>query len=228
MKKNFVVMALLLFVSFQSCSQDSAPGPKESSPIKYLALGDSYTIGQSVPENERWPVQLAAELKSNGYEVSYSDIIARTGWTTTNLLDAIEQAEDKEYNLVSLLIGVNNQYQGKPFELFVEELDILIETAIEKAGSSDRVFLVSIPDYGVTPFGSSNQETIAREIDQYNDQVRKRANELSLPYIDVTTISREMGDQEGALASDQLHPSGEQYKRWKDAILPTVLMLLEK
>ena len=205
---------------------DEPPVPIDT--IDYLALGDSYTIGQSVDPTERWPNQLVEALKEDGYNVGELKIIARTGWTTTNLLEAIAAEELAEFQLVSLLIGVNNQYQGKPFELFEEEFELLLNKAIELAGGKENVFVVSIPDYGVTPFGAANSFTIAQELDAYNAHMAGRCVSLDIPFIDITRISRAMGASEGALAPDDLHPSGEQYGRWVDSIFPVVRELLNK
>lgn len=201
----------------------------EETDLQYLALGDSYTIGQGVSESERWPVQLSQRIEQETTLSVEVEIIAETGWTTSNLLSAINSYDINtgDYNLVSLLIGVNNQYQGKPFSLYETEFDSLLQTAIDIAGPDGSVFVVSIPDYGVTPFGSSNSEKIAREIDQYNEYAKSVCNEAAIPFIDITSISRELGSSSGALASDNLHPSGYQYSLWTDRILPKVLGVIE-
>jgi lysophospholipase L1-like esterase len=191
--------------------------------IRYLALGDSYTIGQGVAEAFRWPNQLGDSLVARGYTLDTVAIIAQTGWTTANLLQAIENADPSGYNLVSLLIGVNNQYQGQDFGIFQNEFDSLLEISIALANSADRVFVVSIPDYGVTPFGSSNSEVIGQEIDLYNAYIAERCAALAIPFINITEISRTLGDSPGALAPDNLHPSGSQYSAWVGAILPVVV-----
>jgi len=195
--------------------------------ISYLALGDSYTIGQGVDTAFRWPNQLVDSLSVYDFELSKFRIIAQTGWTTTNLLDALEGASLEGFNMVSLLIGVNNQFQRKPFDLYIAELDSLLERSIEIAGDTNRVFMLSIPDYGVTPFGSSNSELIAEELDLYNEYAKYRCDALGIPFINITEISRELGDSEGALASDNLHPSGSQYSLWIEEVLPSVLSILE-
>lgn len=197
--------------------------------IDFLALGDSYTVGQSVADTEdRWPNQLVRSLENDGLPVREFRIVAMTGWTTTNLLNAMEVADLKQYNLVSLLIGVNNQFQGKPFDLFEREFAILLDQSIELAGGKENVFVVSIPDYGVTPFGLSNSYSIAMEINKYNAHIEEQCMELGIPFIDVTSISRRLGYSPGALASDNLHPSGEQYSQWVDVIYPVVRNMLNK
>ena len=143
--------------------------------LTFLALGDSYTIGESVAENERWPVQLAARLNEKGRQTASPKIIATTGWRTDQLKSAIESDKElkERYDLVSLLIGVNNQFQGKSVESFAPEFEELLQTAIGLAGDKEKVIVLSIPDYGVTPFGASRgEERIAKELDEYN-QVSK-------------------------------------------------------
>ena len=225
----FLLFTSVCILSCSSQKETPLMEPEEEPEIEqinYLALGDSYTIGQGVDEDQRWPNQLGELLKSMDYEIENVEIIAKTGWTTTNLLDAIEVSNTSDYNLVSLLIGVNNQYQNKPFELFVTEFEELLDQSIEIAGEKNRVFVVSIPDYGVTPFGSSNSEKIGLEIDMYNQLISDRCEANQIPFIDITEISRNLGAKEGALASDNLHPSGSQYTDWTNEILPFVIKLL--
>ena len=215
--------ALLIYlVSFSlfSC-QEKAETQTNNEPIQYLALGDSYTIGQGVDTMDRWPNQLSSKLEQDEYTIEKTDIIAQTGWKTSDLLNAIEGTNLEDYNLISLSIGVNNQFSGIPFEVYTSEFDELLGRIIDAAGSS-RVFIVSIPDYGVTPFGSNNSETIAQELDEYNEYARLKCDTLNIPYINITEISRILGASDGALASDNLHPSGTQYALWVDEMIPTV------
>ena len=226
----------ILIVSLACSTQDSildesleATEILGNDSLDYLALGDSYTIGQGVQIVEGWPFQLYRNLEKNDIEIRELKIVAKTGWTTRNLLDAIEDTDLsnlKNEKLVSLLIGVNNQFQNLPFEQFETEFDLLIEKAIQLAGNMDKVFVVSIPDYGVTPFGSNNRERIGQELDEYNLYIKHKCAALDIPFIDITEISRELGDSEGALASDNLHPSGLQYEKWVETILPVVLDLV--
>lgn len=223
------------FISFFSCREkkniiegmETTEMIEETTPIKYLALGDSYTICHNVPEEGRWPNQLQEKLKENNVEVEKTDIIAQTGWTTSNLITAINNTNPQYYNLVSLLIGVNNQYQGQPFATFQTEFDLLLTTSINIAGNKDRVFVISIPDYGVTPFGNGNSQTIAQEIDQYNTYMESKCTSLEILYIDITEISRTLGSSNGALTNDNLHPSASQYTEWVNELLPEVLELLD-
>lgn len=198
----------------------------DTNALSYLALGDSYTIGQSVDQNMRWPIQLAKKLKENNIIVEPVNIIAQTGWTTDDLLSAIGSFDPDQHDLVSLLIGVNNQYQGLSFEVFQSEFDSLLNISIQLAGNIERVFVVSIPDYGVTPFGANNSEQIAEELDMYNDYMEQKCIAVDIPFINITNLSRQLGDSPGALAVDNLHPSGSQYTQWVNLILPVVIDLL--
>lgn len=182
---------------------------------KFLALGDSYTIGESVAEPERWPNQLAEKLK-----IPAPTIIATTGWRTDNLKDAIDAASLKpEYDLVSLLIGVNNQYQGKPIEVYEREFEELLQTAIQLAkGKKKNVFVVSIPDYGFTPFGKPKQERISTELDQYNTINKRIAAKYNIQYFNITPISRKGLEDTELVANDGLHPSGKMYAQWVELI----------
>lgn len=182
---------------------------------KFLALGDSYTIGESVAEAERWPNQLAAKLK-----LAAPHIIATTGWRTDNLKDAIEAANLKpEYDLVSLLIGVNNQYQGKSIEIYEREFEELLQTSIKLAkGKKKNVFVVSIPDYGYTPFGKAKQEKISEELDQYNAINKRIAAKYGVKYFNITEISRKGLEDAELIAGDGLHPSGKMYAQWVEVI----------
>ena len=220
-----IALCALVFVCF-SC-QNKAENQSELAPIKYLALGDSYTIGQGLEKNKSWPIQLAEKLRDDGFSIEKTDIIAKTGWETTDLLKALADSTFEDYNLVSLLIGVNNQYANQPFGTYTIEFDLLLRQAIELVGS-DRVFVVSIPDYGVTPFGKSKEKKIALELDAYNDYASTKCQSLNVPFINITELSRRLGDTNNALATDSLHPSGFQYRAWVEKILPTVLEILKE
>lgn len=207
------------------------PPPPPSSPVEtytYLALGDSYTIGQGVEEASRWPNQLRDSLAQDSILLEEVNFIAQTGWTTRRLLDEIQIESPPQHDLVSLLIGVNNQFQRLPFSQFTSEFDSLLTIAEALAQAEGRVFVVSIPDYGVTPFGAPNRERIAEELDDYNAYIAYRCGSRDIPFINITEISRELGASEGALAFDNLHPSGFQYSLWVEEILPTVEELLKE
>ena len=214
-------LSILLLFALLGCGDDASERPPATTPdgaLTYLALGDSYTIGESVAENQRWPVQLAARLDADGIDLQSPRIVARTGWTTDELMDGIDDAgiEGNTYDLVSLLIGVNNQFRGRPLNQYRDDFTELLEAAITFAGGDrERVFVVSIPDYGYTPFGVNNQATISAGIDAFNDAARGIAAALDVDFYNITPISREWTPEDDTLvASDNLHPSGEQYRRW--------------
>ncbi|MEM9326542.1 MAG: SGNH/GDSL hydrolase family protein [Bacteroidota bacterium] len=197
----------------------------EDQSITFLALGDSYTIGERVRVDQRWPVQLAERLRGQGVEMEDPRIVAVTGWTTDELASGIEKAQLAErYDWVSLLIGVNNQYRGYEFSQYEQEFEELLQQAIAFAsGDTSRVFVVSIPDYGVTPFAEERDpEKIGKEIDQYNAYAKELATSRGVKYFDITPISREAKDDLELVADDQLHPSGKMYTRWVDMIFPWV------
>ena len=197
--------------------QESAP------PARYLALGDSYTSGHSVGADERWPVQLADLLREQGVDVGQPQIIARTGWTTRELATAIDANQPQgPYQLVTLLIGVNNQYQGRDVAEFRTDFRALLGRAIGFAGDRpSRVIVVSIPDYGVTPFaGSQNRDRIAREIDAFNDICRDESARAKVAFVDITPESKKAATQPALIAGDGLHPSGRMYEQWARQILP--------
>jgi len=196
-------------------------------PLRFLALGDSYTIGQSVPVNERWPVQLSDSLAARGILTDTLSIIATTGWRTDNLINAItnQDLQNRNYNFVSLLIGVNNQYQSMPFSQYATEFPALLDSAIRYAdGDKSHVFVVSIPDYAFTPFGQStgNPLQISNELDEYNAFNRHIADSMEVKYFDITPISRLGIENPLYVANDGLHPSGIQYTEWVKLMLETI------
>lgn len=185
--------------------------------VNFLALGDSYTIGDGVVLSQRWPNQLADTLRSLGIEVNKIDNISRTGWTTSDLLFELEQNPvTSDYNLVSLLIGVNNQFQGLSIEDYTSEFEQLLDMALSFAGrDKSRVFVLSIPDYGITPWGiDTGSLTISEEIDAFNEVNKEITSNFNIAYINVTDISRLASDKPELLAADKLHPSGLMYKKW--------------
>lgn len=218
MKRN--VIYILLFTQLII----NAQSVQTTNPVRFLALGDSYTIGQSVVEEDRWPVQLVAALEENGNTIEELKIIAQTGWRTDNLITAINNVQpDSNYNLVSLLIGVNNQYQVREFSQYETEFEQLLSKAVALAGGKkESVFVVSIPDYGYTPFGESNQETISAEIDMYNLKGSEIADNYDIPFVNITPVSREGLDKPEYVAGDNLHPSEQMYTKWVDLILPLI------
>ncbi|NCT66949.1 MAG: SGNH/GDSL hydrolase family protein [Rhodanobacteraceae bacterium] len=191
----------------------------------FLALGDSYTIGEGVDADERWPAQLARRLRARGVAIDDPQVIATTGWTTDELAAAMDAATfAPPYALVTLLIGVNNQYRGRELANYRIEFGALLARAIALAGGdARRVVVVSIPDWGVTRFARAqgrDAPRIAAEIDAFNDVAREVATASGAAFVDVTAKSRDAGDADAMLVGDGLHPSAAQYARWTDLILP--------
>ena len=191
---------------------------------RFLALGDSYTIGEGVAAAERWPTQLAARLRGRDIDVADPQIVATTGWTTDELAAAMDTAAfAPPYALVTLLIGVNDQYRGRSLDEYRQQFRALLRRAVELAGGDPtHVIVVSIPDWGVTPFAAREGRDamhIAREIDAFNAVARAEAIDLGAHWVDVTGISR-APESRAELVNDGLHPSGKQYARWVEAVLP--------
>lgn len=213
------------------CQRDTSipMNPSVSKNIQYLALGDSYTIGESVSEGERFPVQLSEELKNNNISIDNPTIIATTGWTTADLQSGISKAsiDGNTYDLVSLLIGVNNYYQGRSLEEYESQFKHLLVKSITLAGGKkNKVFVVSIPDYGYTPFGKSNQATISEGIDLFNAANKQITDSMGVKYFDITPISRNGLNDPSLVAGDGLHPSGKMYKQWVELMRDEVVRLV--
>ncbi|WP_299114582.1 SGNH/GDSL hydrolase family protein [uncultured Winogradskyella sp.] len=224
MKKRFLILCAILF-SF-ACKTDDDPSSYIPKAYNILALGDSYTIGQSVCETCRFPEQLKDSLlpRFPVEDIFSVKVIAQTGWTTTNLINAIEaESLTNNYELVTLLIGVNNQFQNKPFSLYEQEFPELLNKAIELAnGDKENVIVVSIPDYAFTPFGqnSSNAETISLEIDIYNNFAQNHCNTNNITFVNITDITRAGLNQSNLIALDGLHPSALAYSKFVERLLP--------
>ena len=200
----------------------------------YLALGDSYTIGEGVVPDDRWPVQLVSALHARGISIEAPVIIAQTGWTTEELLatlDALPTDAGRDFALVSLLIGVNDQYRGLESKTFHVNFDRLLSRAItHAAGNAAHVLVVSIPDWSVTPFASRDwrsREVIARDIDAFNRQLRLRAVTTGARFVDITACSRCAADDPALLAGDGLHPSAAMYRQWAAIALPEAVAALD-
>ena len=199
--------------------------------LRYLALGDSYTIGEGVAESGRWPLRLAATLRDEGISLDNPRIIAATGWTTDELASAMDAAEPLgDWDFVSLLIGVNNQYRDRGVDDYVGEFATLLQRAIALAGGpADRVLALSIPDWGVTPFAREpgrDLAQIAAELDAYNEAAKEICESLGVAFVDITGISRAGGDAPDMLAADGLHPSAAMHARWTEAALPAARDML--
>lgn len=226
----------LLPIFFTACASAPTPTPDlpsampASQPLRFLALGDSYTIGEAVNEAERWPVQLAGLLRAQGVAIEDPLIIARTGWTTDELSAGIDAAKPQgTFDLVSLLIGVNNQYRGRDLDEYRREFAQLLERAVAFAGGRPgRVLVLSIPDWGVTDFAEGQDRAkIAREIDAFNAVNAAEAQRAGARYVDVTPASRRAATGSGWVADDNLHPSGRMYAEWARLALPQARAALE-
>ncbi|WOB25666.1 MULTISPECIES: SGNH/GDSL hydrolase family protein [Xanthomonas] len=199
----------------------AAPG----TPLRYLALGDSYTIGEGVELAQRWPMQLVDGLRAHGWNVAPPQIIATTGWTTDELQAGIDAAAPQgTFDLVSLLIGVNNQYRGRSLDEYRSQFDTLLQRAIGSAGGhAARVVVLSIPDWGLTPFAHAqggDAGLIAAQIDAFNSVAAERCAARAVRFVDITATSRDGGDAVDMLVDDGLHPSGAMYARWAAMALP--------
>ena len=216
-------MAILLAAATLAASAASGADSKPGGTLHFLALGDSYTIGESVTPEARWPVVLAAQLRQAGLDVAEPDIVARTGLTTDELDARIEMTELRsKYELVTLLIGVNNQFRGRPLDEYRKQFRKLLHEACRFAGGhASRVIVVSIPDWGVTPFAANrDRAAIAAGIDAFNAINRDEAKRVNAHWVDVTPISRQAAIDPKLVADDGLHPSASMYRLWVEQILP--------
>ncbi len=233
MKMKFQITAILILtIFFTSCSTENNTVVQQmpSRNLKYLALGDSYTIGQSVCETCRFPIQLQDSIKKHDTSIGIfsTQIIATTGWTTSNLKAAIAtQNPTNDFDIVTLLIGVNNQYQNKPFSLFEQEFPELIDTAIQKAkGKKENLIVVSIPDYAYTPFGQGSM-AISQGIYQYNAYIENYCIQNNIKFVNITDITRQGLAQPNLVATDGLHPSTLAYSKFVERILPKALSIIQ-
>lgn len=228
MKK--LVCGSFLFFSLISCAKKSnsphiIPVTVMDTSKTYLALGDSYTIGQSVAESERYPVQTAYLLRRQNIQIKDPDIIAVTGWTTGNLINALNtNPPKKDYSVVTLLIGVNNQYQHRSLDEYKNEFTELLNRAIIHAGNNkNHVFVLSIPDYSVTPYAAgADTAQIALEINEFNDANKTISLSTGVSYLDITPVSREAKYNSLLIAGDGLHPSAYQYEIWSKLLAPLI------
>ena len=207
MKWIICIVTLTIFSNTNSSAQK----------MKLLCLGDSYTIGESVLLQENFPYQAVKQLRNDGHEFNAPEIIAKTGWTTDELQSAINSHKFlPRYDFVTLLIGVNNQYRGRPVEDYKPEFESLLEKAIQFAGNdTSHVFVISIPDWGATPFAEGrDRKQIAKEIDDYNAENKAIADKYKVQYINITPGTREATKDPSLVAADGLHPSAKDYSRW--------------
>jgi lysophospholipase L1-like esterase len=220
---------LAIGTSFTTFFNSEKPMHIQKEPLTYLALGDSYTIGEGVEEKDRYPVQLVNKLnQSKKLQFAAPQIIAKTGWTVDELEAGINAVSTKAegYDLVTLLIGVNNQYRGKPVQDYQKEFETMLQRAIAFArGNKDHVVVISIPDWGITPFAvskGSNPTKIAKEIDEYNSAKKAVCDQLGVKFVEITEHYRKVGAQPEMVVEDQLHPSGLVYQYWTGQVLKVV------
>jgi lysophospholipase L1-like esterase len=227
--------SLLFLILLVGCTSDlSVPEPAlgetHMPALRFLALGDSYTIGEHVAARSRWPNQLAKLLEGEGIQTEVT-IIARTGWTVDELWEGI-QANPPEgtYDLVTLLIGVNDQFRGYPAQGYRDKFRFMLEKAIlYSGGHPDKVIVLSIPDWGFTPFAAARGdiEPISQQIDEFNAVNLEETKNVAAHYVDVTIISRMALDDFELIAGDRLHPSRKMYAMWAEKVLPVALEVLQ-
>jgi lysophospholipase L1-like esterase len=196
----------------------------------WLALGDSYTIGEAVPLHESFPYQTLQLLRKAGMHFHAPEIVAKTGWTTLELAEHLLHTNlNDEYDFVTLLIGVNNQYRGLPLADYRSDLEFLMKKALHfSAGKPERVIVVSIPDWGTSPFAANrDRQQIAKEIDEYNAAEKTMAEEQGFYFIDITADQRSAGDDAAFVASDKLHPSGKEYSKWAVKVAERMMEVLK-
>lgn len=229
------VIITICCVALMACAKEKPVAVTNTTPVvtgtkkTWLALGDSYTIGQSVNASERFPTQTASILKAGGINIGTPDYIATTGWTTTNLSNAIQAQNPATYDVVSLLIGVNDQYQLHDTTGYRQRFTSLLQKAIQLAnGKKENVFIVSIPDYSVTPFASGGDTArIRKELDWFDAINKNVTDAYGCPYLDITPSTREAKNNPALLASDGLHPSGLEYRRCADRLAPMMMSVLK-
>ena len=205
--KNIFIIPFLI-ISIFSCNQEKEIN---ISNLKYLALGDSYTIGDGINFDVSYPKQIVNEISF----IDSVKVIAKTGWTTNELIDTLSKSNIEKFDVVSLLIGVNNQFRGYQIDKYIMEFENLLIRALSYSKYKKNVFVLSIPDYGVTPFGKKRgQERIYNEINSYNDINRLMSEKYNVMYFDITEISRKAENDSTLLAEDKLHPSEKMYEMW--------------
>jgi len=192
--------------------------------VRFLALGDSYTIGEGVSQNDSWPFQLVVALRQNGLLIDDPMVIAKTGWTTGELKEAIARENPQgPFDLVTLLIGVNNQYRGLPLDQFEREFRELLAYASSILGKRGQLVVLSIPDWSVTPFAEGrDRKMIANELEKFNSSAKMISLECNVRFVDITEISRRAADDLTLLANDRLHTSAEMYALWTRQLLAAI------
>ena len=229
---KYVLIALLAFGAISCASQATESIDKnQMTTVKktYLALGDSYTIGTSIAYPDNFPSQLVDSLREQTNIEIDLKIIAQNGWRTDDLQRGIKRTDlDEKYDIVSLLIGVNNQYQGLPVEDFEKDFRSLLDTTVKYAGGEkSHIFVVSIPNYGYTPFGAAKKDEITKDLELFNARSKAICEEYGIDFYNVTDISLAAETREDYRAKDNLHPSKEQYAAWVSSFLDEVVKKLE-
>ena len=217
MIRTFILLAFFMYMHTALHAQKT---------FSYLALGDSYTIGESVPIYENFPYQTVQMLRSKGIQIHAPEIVARTGWTTDELMAGMQKISLlKSYDIVSLLIGVNNQYRGRNIEEFGKQFEELLNKALILSGNRrEHVFVISIPDWGATPFAEGrDRKKIANEIDAFNALKKEITEKHKIRYIEITEGSREVSSDVTLVAKDKLHPSGKEYAKWAEKLSLAIL-----
>ena len=238
MRAIFVLCSAALLIALVGCSSESdsllvaTPGGTDptDAPINLLALGDSYTVGEQVGKLESWPVQLVRSMRVAGRAVSEPTIVAVSGWATSDLIQALQLTDlESPFDVVTLQIGVNNQFRQGTVVDFEADLAELTKTSIDLVGGdASRVILLSIPDWSVTPFAEgSPKDQIAGEIDEFNAVVRAQAETSGTHFIDITPISRRAENELELVASDGLHPSAKMYAEWVELIQVVVEEIID-
>jgi lysophospholipase L1-like esterase len=230
-----IILVILFFVTGNACQKNNnetmslTPVTTITNKYTYLALGDSYTIGESVPATENFPNQTVTILNNSSLNFQPARIIAKTGWTTDELEAGIISANATDpllssYDFVSLLIGVNNQYRSRSTGNYKTEFDELLKKAIRFAnGKAEHVIVLSIPDWGVTPFAAGrDRQQIAEQIDEYNAANKQVADKYKVHYLNITPGTREAAYDLELLAGDGLHPSGKAYKKWAEEVAAVI------
>lgn len=199
--------------------------------LNYLALGDSYTVGEAVPADQSFPYQLAAWLTDHNVPVHTPTIIATTGWTTDELINDLfhDPVTGKKFDFITLLIGVNDQYRHLSQDNYRNRFQQVLDTAISFAsGNKTHVFVLSIPDWGVTPFAAGQDSIIGPQIDQFNAINKQISTNTGVNYLDITGISRQAANDPSLIAADGLHPSGKMYAEWVQLLVPMVSAQLKR
>ena len=213
---KYFLIPLCIFI-LSSCYKEKEIN---QSNLRYLALGDSYTIGEGIEFEYNYPKQIVNQI----FLIDTVTVIAKTGWTTDELIDTLNNLQLDKFDVVSLLIGVNNQFRGYQIDKYIMEFESLLNRAIDYSKDKKNVFVLSIPDYGVTPFGKvKGQERIYREINSYNNINRIMAEKYNVMYFDITEISRKAENDSSLLAEDKLHPSKKMYKMWIEKLKKELL-----